>query len=198
MKNTKKTYKRQLFTQSSLKTITTSLVFCILICSGAIASSGICRPTNTTTQEQQKILTRKDIGPLLLSLPLIQEREQRLFLQQTLQQLSLKGELTEDEVQSIASQFPNISEILLLCDIQITDWGIVYPLPGFIFSFVTDEPIFSFFISAYGKMTIDNTSHGLSSVAIIGFFGTINNYRSSRNSWRYNIAGKCLICLVTK
>ncbi len=198
MKNTKKTQKRLIFTQLSLKTITTPLVLIILICSGAIASSGISVATNNTMQEQQKTLTRNDIGVLLLSLSLTIDREQRLFLQQTVQQLILKGELTEEQVQNLANNsFEKGPEIFHFEEININGPGIVISFPGTLAAFLNKE-IASLFIFQRGNVEVRTNSYEMIPFLVIGFYGLVESSRNPRvpNMWHFFIKGNCIMIII--
>ncbi len=182
-----------------------AVVSILLIVGTALISSGICIQTKETIQQsffetqEEKTLTQKDTGILLLSAIFTKDHEVRSFLFKVIHLLREKGELTQGEVQNLAdNSFEKGPKIFLFSNVHIADTGIVIAFPGFISSFFTKNPGISIFIYEYGYITINGEYYGLGLANVIGFYGQKYNYRSPRDEriWRHKIDGIGILTLV--
>jgi len=159
----------------------------LLILGTALISSGICIEQTESVEEatkfdwqEEKTLTEKDIGTLLLSAIFTRDHEVRSFLFKVIHQLQQNGELSESDIQDIAGiSFDICPDIYLFRILDVGYWASVIPIlsfPWLISSITTGKTITSPYLLVYmydGCTIGDEEIWG--SVLTIGFVGSITN-----------------------
>ncbi len=182
-----------------------AVVSMLLILGTGLISSGLCIQTKETTQQdpletqEDKTLTRKDTGILLLSAIFTKDHEVRLFLFKVIHQLQQKGELTQDQVQDLGDKTLTATpKIFLFANVCDDDFGAILPIPGIIKCYLTEESYFSILISQSGKISVNDVDYDTSVYIIIGFYGKAYNYfppRDRRLVYRYRVDGTSMITM---
>ena len=178
----------------------------LLIVAAGLASSGVCQSEGFELTEQkleeepdEKKLTTKDAGLLIMSAFFIKDKQQRQFVFTVIQELQKNGEIDQEAIQDIVSRhFEDGYNVFLFTDISFNNWGIVCPFPGLLSSFILKKPSISLLICENGYFTRDSTYYGLSDILIIGFYGEIINSPTERDSsvWQYHVDGTCVLALI--